>query len=127
MQAEDFVYEYTYDAAGNRTRREYIDLDLGKIGSDQEPPKPQTETIAEHEITIFPNPAKSHITLEITNLAGKEEASVTITDMSGREVMTLENLKSENMIDLSKQTNGVYFMKIAIADKDILWKIIKED
>jgi hypothetical protein len=66
-------------------------------------------------ISLFPNPAQNSCVLTISNLRDKE-ASVSITDMSGKQVYS-DVVKGpqksvERIIDLGSQAKGVYFVYV---------------
>ena len=64
-------------------------------------------------ITLYPNPTSSSSRLEIENVEGNIE--ITITDISGRKIQTMStraNNKLETTIDLSNHSKGIYFITI---------------
>ncbi|MFA7081300.1 MAG: T9SS type A sorting domain-containing protein, partial [Bacteroidales bacterium] len=64
-------------------------------------------------ITLYPNPTSSSSRLEIDNVEGNIE--ITITDISGRKIQTMStraNNKFETTIDLTTQSKGIYFISI---------------
>ena len=124
LYAQDiYGYEYGYDAAGNRELREYKILYYGKKGVPQES-KAVTD---EHEITIYPNPAKDYLEVKVTNLNKDTRTRIEIADLSGRLIYETENIKETTQIDMSNITNGSYIMRIVINGKSTEWKIIKSD
>ncbi|MCB9278230.1 MAG: T9SS type A sorting domain-containing protein [Lewinellaceae bacterium] len=62
--------------------------------------------IAGSKITIYPNPASSHIYLDTDLLAG---LSVSVSDMSGNTVLVAEN---DRRIDVSSLPAGIYLLEI---------------
>ncbi|MFA7081298.1 MAG: leucine-rich repeat domain-containing protein [Bacteroidales bacterium] len=65
------------------------------------------------QITLYPNPTSSSSRLEIDNVKGKVE--ITITDISGRVIQrmsTRANNKFETNLDLRNQSKGIYFINI---------------
>lgn len=68
----------------------------------------------ENSITVFPNPAQNQLTV-ILNLPTKEQSNVSIENMLGQTVMTIENgsiqAKTYNL-DISKLAAGVYYLKV---------------
>jgi broad specificity polyphosphatase/5'/3'-nucleotidase SurE len=64
------------------------------------------ETIGVDEFTMYPNPAKDLLNINIPYLQ-----SFTIIDVSGKTVFNSTN-KNLNQIDLSKYETGVYIIKV---------------
>ena len=65
------------------------------------------------KINLYPNPTSSSSRLEIENVEGKVE--ITITDISGRKIQRMiarANNKLETTIDLSNHSKGIYFISI---------------
>ena len=65
------------------------------------------ESVNAAAVSIFPNPAK-----DIISVKGENISSVTIMDINGRVVKTVNNLSLETTIDISTLTQGVYFVEI---------------
>ncbi len=64
-------------------------------------------------ITLYPNPTSSSSRLEIENVEGNIE--ITITDISGRKIQTMStraNNKFETTLDLTTHSKGIYFITI---------------
>ncbi|MFA7082707.1 MAG: M6 family metalloprotease domain-containing protein [Bacteroidales bacterium] len=69
------------------------------------------------KINLYPNPTSSSSKLEIDNVEGNIE--ITMTDISGREIQrmsTRANSKFETTIDLRNHSKGIYFISI-VTDK----------
>lgn len=71
---------------------------------------------ADTAITVFPNPVTSFTTIEV-NLSETKNISVTIIDVTGREVKNIatKNLSAGNNkihLDLSELISGVYFLQL---------------
>jgi Secretion system C-terminal sorting domain len=106
-QTECYI-KYSYDASGNRIKREFIcagrDTLLGN------PPiglrRPNTVTCNTTEVTVYPNPSTGVYTVAFS-LATKD-AFLQIINFSGQQVLEkpLQELKSE--VDISNLANGLY-------------------
>lgn len=133
---------YTYDN-GNRVQRKYIDMsmtrqtqnnndvsDSGERGDslkqDDPEPKPLLDKLSKHNITIFPNPTKGKIAVNITNLNSDEKAVVTIYDLAGKLYFQNSTSDLSTTIDISDRSSGTYFMRIEVAGKQTVWEIIKQ-
>jgi len=75
--------------------------------------------IAENNINLFPNPSNGKFTIN-----GKNINNITITDINGRIIKSI-NASSNNInIDLSGKQKGIYFIKINSKNNNIVKKII---
>lgn len=61
-------------------------------------------------MSIFPNPSQEAVTLELETLL--ENASVSIVDLTGKNVFTAPILKRESLLDLSGLSKGLYVIRI---------------
>jgi len=82
-------------------------------------------TLLNDKISVYPIPSKGKITVE-DPLAELANSVVSVTDVSGKEVFSLVNNTNTVLfyLDLSKLSNGVYFLKINSTKKMITKKII---
>lgn len=80
------------------------------------------ESVAENEISfnVYPNPVENQLLIETE----KEITNITIFTVNG--VMMYEGRYNEEGIDISGLNAGVYFVKIAIDNHEIIEKIIKK-
>lgn len=119
---------YEYDDAGNRVLRHEIVMQQARRAVDnaEETPEVFEEKLAETKISIFPNPTKGILQVEITNAENLQNAQIRLYNPQGVLVTTLNNLSEMTTLDISAQPDGIYVMQIAL-DKDniSIWKIIK--
>ncbi len=66
------------------------------------------------KVKIYPNPASQQITVEAENLI-----SVSILDMLGKVVLSLNANNPKEVIDISGLGNANYFVKITTAEGEI--------
>ena len=80
------------------------------------------ESVAENEISfnVYPNPVENQLLIETE----KEITNITIFTVNG--VMMYEGRYNEGGIDISGLNAGVYFVKVAIDNHEIIEKIIKK-
>ena len=133
--------KYTYDAAGNRVTRRVVYLqEQRKADKKNAVASSATEesymaeankeesflqhNLGESQIKVFPNPTQGKIMLEITG--SNKNASVSVFDMSGKMVFSKKQFGSSGQIDLSRQPNGVYVMKVLVGDKVSEWELVKQ-
>jgi hypothetical protein len=71
-------------------------------------------------VTVFPNPSNGKITIE-----SKEKILfLSITDMTGQNVLTLNPGNYSLQADLSEKSNGIYFLKVRTNERIAVRKII---
>lgn len=75
-----------------------------------------SQNIKETNISIFPNPTDGHLTIEQTNIM---ESELIIYNIMGEVVYKTELKNAKTTIDLSKQTKGIYFVKITDKSKKV--------
>src|SRR5690606_16243520 len=73
-------------------------------------------------ITLYPNPAQEQITIS----APTTISTIEWYDVSGRLVSISIVNANESVLDISRQSSGVYFAKINTAQGAIVKKVIKE-
>ncbi len=81
-----------------------------------------SNTILNSGITIYPNPAKDKISIigiQSNNL------QIAIYNSTGETVM-LKQIKNNNEVDVSSLSKGIYMIKIMNANKNSVFKFIKE-
>lgn len=117
----------TYDKAGNRTNRT-ICLKSEEATSDSVSIAkiPITENMGEMVITLYPNPTKGQLTIQITNITCETEGALELYDLSGRLVIVQKTVGESTMLDISRYPLGIYLMRIRACDKVSEWRIIKE-
>ena len=115
---------YTYDSSGNRTRARK-EIVLRSEGSQEEDSLPQRQNLSLRHVTIYPNPTKGRLRVEITGGGSFEGASLTVYSISGSIVCNLSELDAVNDTDLSQCPNGMYMLVIRVDGESSSWKIIK--
>lgn len=98
---------------------------------DYECGSPDSTTVGVHEeniqdpgVLIYPNPTKSEINIIDKSQSGINQCS--IINSVGQRVMTLNNIKQEQRINLSQLEKGIYFLQLKYEEYTIVRKIIKE-
>lgn len=121
---------FGYDAAGNQISRERI-IDMSENGvsiNESSVRNPiYEEILKDMKITIYPNPTKGVLKIDITGVEIPKEGSIRIYNLRGGLVSQIQQIAESNLIDISAQPVGMYLMKIIIDSKHVsTWKIIKE-
>jgi len=73
-------------------------------------------------LSIYPNPNNGIFNIALPTV--QDEVQVTIYNLSGQQIKNL-TLKDKGIIDISKQPNGIYFVKVIHQHQVITQKIIK--
>jgi len=73
---------------------------------------------------VYPNPLVDEVTIELINTGN--EAKITITDFSGREIMTTHCLGNSTTLDMTAEIPGIYFVTIEQKNLKAQKIIIKE-
>ena len=77
-----------------------------------------------NKVNIYPNPTSELINITTTDLIG--EGQITLTDLTGRLVLTSNiNLdKNQTSVDVSKLNQGIYFLKVVTQQGNATFKVI---
>jgi len=146
--------EYAYDAAGNRTGRitrtillsppapsppdslqelQVTSYELQEVASQTSLKSPEmavadyfTETIAQVEMKIYPNPTTEKITLQISNMEALQNGLLQLYTLNGQLLQTRLLSEAEVTVSLAGLANGTYILKVFINDTVENWKIIKQ-
>jgi len=123
-------YSFTYDDSGNRILREaeIVQLKSGVTGfSDKEDYQDQVieKEIAGSTVKIYPNPTNGLLTISISGTVNNA-SRVIVYNTIGQVIADRQIDATEGKIDLSKQSSGIYFMRITIDGKSSEWKVLKE-
>ena len=116
---------YYYDNAGNMTQSQrQIRVSDAENGSSRDT-IPLMESLSSHRITIYPNPTKGQLNVEITGKEIPERSSITLNNMHGVIIYSNDEPEQQNHIDLTSQPNGLYILIIRIDSETSTWKVIK--
>lgn len=112
---------YSYDAAGNRVKRE---IALSRTQSQEAKRSvAYSDMISDHQIQIVPNSKSGKVKVAV--LDGKSQFNVTVYNVSGQNVLTLKNVRGQTEVDLSNEPNGIYVLVLEIGQEKTTWKIMK--
>ena len=149
-------FTYTYDANGNRIIREFVinnppqsplapdslvdivnnaeiimpdvsqnNADTAKI-SDSDNGKPFESALGERKISIYPNPTKGELRVDISNFNPESKGTIYIVDMSGKVVYQNTNITASNVIDISHTARTTYVLRLVIDGKSKEWVVVKQ-
>lgn len=81
-----------------------------------------TPAVAATKFSVYPNPAKSVVTISAADV---DSYKLSVTDLSGKIVMTKLLNGIENTVDVSSLSSGAYFFELASDSKREVIKILK--
>lgn len=125
------VYEFTYDDAGNRIKREVIVLSNSQQENDE-----QEVTLSDSLITMddnmqfsaYPNPTQDEIHVKIDEAFLKQDnKQLAVYDMNGVLLKSKRIRSVHESIDMNKLPPGSYLLKITGNDYKKEWRILKKD
>ena len=119
--------KYTYDDAGNRlSRQKEIVVQTRGALNDEEDLSIYEEDLSETKVTIYPNPTKGMLKVDISGVEKFENARISLYDLTGKLLQQWAGISQSNAIDLSERTPGMYIMQIVYNGNASSWKIVKE-
>ena len=121
---------YTFPAGGAYTVTLVV---TNACGSDTAtlslPDVSMVENALSRSLKLYPNPAKDVLNVEL-NLEGKDDVTVRIIDVSGKEVIAAthakDDKKMEASIDLSELAKGVYMIEVSDGKYTAVRRLVKE-
>ncbi len=132
---------YTYDATGNRIKRE-IALKSGEIKRDsalasqpiimEENSKVEfansalEESFAEIQVKLYPNPTQGAVYIKFNHLPQGVKPELEIWGPTGRLIGKSKITGQVTRINLWGKPGGMYFIKTILNEEPVTWKIIKE-
>lgn len=117
--------KYSYDASGNRIKREIIIARSNSLIQDNQN-DPIEELLSEKTIRIYPNPTKGNLAVEIEEYDYSTKGYINIYNLKGQLILKMDILNRTTEIDISSQASGTYIMNLDVDGQKSTWKIIKE-
>ena len=85
-----------------------------------------TEVPKQNDFSLFPNPAKSLITISST-ISGTVKVNYEIVDVLGKVVMQNDNENSDKFsININDLNSGIYFLRLQVNNSVVVKKFVKE-
>ncbi len=125
VMAQNIIY-YSYDAAGNRVRREIV---INRQNAPQQPGNSSyySDQLAEdYRIKIHPCASDGKIRVEVITMYVRYEGMVTVYSLSGIKVQECKVVNDNACICLDHSPKGTYILHVEINGKCTDWKIIKK-
>ena len=115
---------YSYDAAGNRVKREIV------ISSSPAQGRQRTQTFTDdlsddYKVKLT-NRNDGTILVGIVSAVGNMNGSVEVYNTSGMRLFTTDVADGQALVSLAGHPSGVYILKIDINGKQTSWKITKQ-
>lgn len=117
---------YDYDLAGNRISRRIINLQQNAPRNNSGQPQPIKDELGERKITIYPNPTKGALTVEIQGGNEKDELRTVVFDANGKQIINLTLATGSTLLDMNRFPAGWYVLRITAGEKATEYKIIKQ-
>jgi hypothetical protein len=118
---------YTYDTAGNRISRTIVLNTVQKMAAQQEETIPvYRDLFADMNISIYPNPTKGQLIVQIDGLKTEQSVDIILYDMTGKIILKKTKVSATTDIDITGQAPGSYILKFFCGESTTEWKIIKE-
>lgn len=117
---------YSYDAAGNRVRREIV---INQQNAPQHNSRSTfyTDNLADdYRVKLHTSSSSSVIRVEVVSQGECQYGTVTVFNLSGMKVNKVNIEDGSACVDISDSPNGVYIIHIDINGKTTDWKIIKQ-
>jgi hypothetical protein len=84
------------------------------------------DVLKQNDFTLFPNPAKSLITISST-INGTVKVNYEIVDVLGKVLMESENIGSDKFsININDLNPGIYFLRLHVNNSVVVKKFVKE-
>ena len=121
---------YSYDAAGNRIRREIVLAPEDSLTRQSQVKKAMTSSCSDmlsgKTIRIYPNPTDGILKVDMAGCNDVEQCQVRLFNMSGQQLFNTDAPSSIVTVNLTTQPKGVYLLSIMINGEESTWRIIKK-
>jgi hypothetical protein len=118
---------YGYDNVGNRISRKIVTLTKVQAAKkSSETPTPVIDQLGERKITVYPNPTKGALAVEITGGDAKDEIRLILFSAQGTQLQNLKVTATTTPVDMSAYPGGWYILRVQAGEKVTEFKIIKQ-
>lgn len=119
--------EYAYDMAGNRISRKVVTMPQGvKHDYHTSDSVVVTETIGERAISVYPNPTKGQLSVEISGGSSEDAIQLTVYDGQGKILITKKAEQGRTPLEMTTYPAGWYILRVTGGDKSKEFKIVKQ-
>jgi hypothetical protein len=127
--AQNNIVSYAYDNAGNRISRKIVDLNITPNPSHVKKnadPVPVEDQLGERKITVYPNPTKGALAVEITGGDTKDQIRLIVFSSQGTQLQNIKVTATTTPVDMSAYPGGWYILRVQAGDKVTEFKIVKQ-
>lgn len=82
------------------------------------------DSFALNDVRVYPNPATSHIAISFN--VSINTASISVFDTLGKEIFSELEIGSDDVIDVSSWSTGIYFLKIRVGEAITIRRFVKQ-
>lgn len=125
--SQNYKLVFEYDNAGNRYSRTMIEMIIDDKSQVENTTTDSLDfSMNEMQVTVFPNPTKGVLRIEIDNLPENARGSVLVTDLQGRVLINSEEVSGSFEVDFTPFSAGTYNMTLTIDGSKKYFGIIRE-
>jgi len=123
---------FTYDADGNMESRTVVTLksasfvnEEGNVEEEETIPEIVSAELGKQTITVYPNPTRGKILVEIQPLNHEEENFMRLFNSQGQLIETVNIASERTPLEIAGSA-GVYLLDVHLGSNISKWKIIKQ-
>jgi len=122
------MVSYAYDNAGNRISRKIVLLASNPthVKKDTIASAPVEEQLGDRKLTVYPNPTKGELKVDITGGNNKDEIQIQLFSGKGVQLQSRKAAVGTTPIDMVIYPPGWYILRVQAGDKVTELKIIKQ-
>lgn len=120
---------YAYDYAGNRISRQVVNLSTSPPHLKKQMdsiPAPVKDKLGDRIISIYPNPTKGALAVEISAADSKDELSIALFSSQGVLLQSLAASSGKTPVEMSAYPPGWYILRVKAGEKLTEFKIVKQ-
>jgi hypothetical protein len=130
----DYTLPLNFRGAGSTTFYFRARDSNGRWSANYAVPMSITLVLANEEelknsVNIYPNPSNGIFTIEFNETKLSKDLEIEVVDLLGKSIFTQQvkpfNGKHYEVLNLSNNPNGQYFLRIIGAEKNEVWKVVK--
>lgn len=128
--AKSQTISYAYDNAGNRISRTIVLASTQQANRANSVQRPDStvlkENIGDRNITLFPNPTRGALGVNIQGGDPKEKIMIYLYSGNGHQLYSTQAIIGLNTVDMTTFTPGWYILRVVAGNEKREYKIIKE-
>lgn len=124
--------KFSYDAAGNRVKRELVPMLTGGNNEERNLSTGETVTLSTDQIRVWPNPAEYYLNIEVissdeegTEKPDQQQMTGELFDLNGRLVQRAELHTNPAVMQMEGLPAGTYFLYVRKGGKYLKWTVQK--